>query len=111
MRTKILPPDFVTRFGFLLLCQFDFSNCLVKRKRHYLSRRLQGLRQHVHKLFRSFDVAFAQDVYPTDAFRNVFVAQSLYKFAARETEFGQPRSDKSRNGQIGFHMKNPPRRA
>ena len=26
MRTTIPPPDFVTRFGFLLLCQFDFAN-------------------------------------------------------------------------------------
>jgi hypothetical protein len=26
MRTKILPPEFVTRFGFLLLCQFNFAN-------------------------------------------------------------------------------------
>jgi hypothetical protein len=34
MRTKILPPDFVTRFGFLFLCQFDFANCLVKRMLH-----------------------------------------------------------------------------
>src|SRR5205807_2192182 len=24
MRTKVLPPDFVTRVGFLLVCQFEF---------------------------------------------------------------------------------------
>ena len=34
MRTEILPPEFVTRFGFLLLGKFDFSNRLVKRKLH-----------------------------------------------------------------------------
>jgi hypothetical protein len=34
MRTKILPPDFVTRFGFMLFCQFDFANRLVKRTFH-----------------------------------------------------------------------------
>src|ERR1019366_3364712 len=80
-----------TRFGFLLLCQFDFSNRLVKCKRHYLSRRLQGLRQHVHKLFRSFEITLTQGVDPANAFCSVFVAQPLYKFAARETEFGHPR--------------------
>jgi len=65
------------------------------------------LRQHIQKLFRSSDVAVAQDVYPAYPFCNVFVAKSLYKFAARESELGHPRSDKSRNSQIGFHLKNP----
>ena len=44
---------------------------------------------------RTMDVAFAQDVYPRDAFCNVFVTQPLCKFAARETEFGQPGSDEN----------------
>ena len=34
MWTEILPPDFLTRFGFLFLGKFDFSNRLVKRKLH-----------------------------------------------------------------------------
>jgi hypothetical protein len=59
-------------------------------------------------LFRSFDIASAQDVYPANAFCNVFVAKAFCKFAARETELGHPRLDESRNGQIGFHLKNPP---
>ena len=41
-------------------------------------------------------------------FAKFFIAKSLYKFAARETELGHPRSDQSGNGQIGFHMKNRP---
>jgi hypothetical protein len=59
-------------------------------------------------LFSSFEIALAQDVYPANAFGNVLVAKSFCKFAARETELGHPRSDKSRNGQIVFHLKNPP---
>src|SRR3984893_11126905 len=34
MRTKILPPDFVMGFGFLLLCQLEFSHRLFKCKLH-----------------------------------------------------------------------------
>jgi hypothetical protein len=45
---------------------------------------------------------------PANAFCNVFVAKAFCKFAAREADLGHPRSDKSRNGQIGFHLKNPP---
>ena len=86
MRTKILPPDFVTRFRFLRLRQLDFVNRLVKHTLHDFSRCLQCLRQHVQKLFRSFEVAVAQGVYPTNPFCNVFVTQSLCKLAARETE-------------------------
>ena len=95
VRTKILPPDFVTRFGFMLLCQFEFANRLFKCKLHGFRRCLQGLRQHIQKVFRSFEVTVAQDVDPAYPFCNVFVAKSLYKFAARETELGHPRSDKS----------------
>jgi hypothetical protein len=69
---------------------------------------LQGLRQRAQKLFRPFDVALAQAVDPADAFGDIFIAKSLCKFAMREPELGRPRSDKSANGQIGFHLKNPP---
>jgi hypothetical protein len=43
MRMKILPPDFVTGFGFLSLDQFDFSNRLVKRTLHGFRGCFQGL--------------------------------------------------------------------
>jgi hypothetical protein len=56
-----------------------------KRMLHGFRRCFQGLRQRVQKLFRPFDVAFAQGVDPADAFCNVLVAKSLCKFAARET--------------------------
>jgi len=81
---------------------------MVKRTLHGFSRCFQGWRQHVQKLLRPVDVAFAQGVDSADAFCNVLVAKTLCKFAARETELGHPRSDKNRNGQIGFHVKNPP---
>jgi hypothetical protein len=86
MRTKVLPPDFVTRFGLLLLRQFEFSNRLFKCKLHRFRGCFQGLRQHVQKLFRSFEITLAQDVYPANAFGNVLVAKAFCKFDARETK-------------------------
>src|SRR3984893_16107239 len=66
MRTEILPPDLVTRFGFLLLCQFEFLNRLVQRTLHCFRGCLQCMRQHVQKVFRSCEVTVAQDVYPAN---------------------------------------------
>jgi hypothetical protein len=43
MWTKILPPDFVTRFGFLSLDQFDFSNRFFERTLHWALSRRFGL--------------------------------------------------------------------
>ena len=53
MRTEILPPDFLTRFAFLFLGKFDFSNRLIKRKHH--DSLLPGYRRyHLRPFHRRF---------------------------------------------------------
>jgi hypothetical protein len=63
--------------------------------------------KHVYRTFNA-NAGPRMPSFSQSAFCNVFVAKSLCKFAARETELDHPRSDKSCNGQIGFHLKNPP---
>ena len=106
MRRKSLPPDFVTRSA---SC---FSANSISRP--FVSASFTVSADVSKACGSTSKKCFVPSTSPShkssirQSLCNVLVAKSLCKFAARETELGHPRSDQGSNGQIGFHMKNPP---
>jgi hypothetical protein len=100
MRTEILPPDFVTRFGFSL-CQINFANRWSSAN-FTVSADVSKACGKASKTCFVPSMSSSHKASPADTFCNVLIAKVLCKFAARETDLGHPRSDKSRNGPDGI---------